>query len=65
MNLERRSGDRSTGRHEAFDLFTDEEVVRVRVAVEKFEAAVDAVVIGQRHDIHAPRLRRTIDRLGL
>ncbi len=35
------------------------------MAVEKLETAVDAVVIGDRHEIHAARLRGRIHRLGL
>ncbi len=68
VDLQRRARRRSNARpsgNQAFDLFADEEVVRVGMAVEKLEAAVDAVVIGQGDDVHAPRFRDAIDGLGL
>jgi hypothetical protein len=42
-------------RHQAFDFLADEEIVGVRMAVEELETAVDAVVIGNRHQVHATR----------
>ena len=36
-----------------FHLFRDEEIVRVGVGVQEGEAAVDRVVVGNRHEIHA------------
>ncbi len=49
----------------ALDLFADEEIGGIGMIVEKLEAAVDAVVIGDRHDVHAAGLRGGIDRRGL
>ncbi len=48
----------------ALDFLADEEIVGIGMPVEEVEAAADAVVIRDRHEIHAPRLRRRIDLLG-
>ena len=50
--------------HEARDLFADDEIGRVRMPIEELEAAVDAVVVGDAHEIHAARLGHTVDVLG-
>ena len=47
--------------HEARDLFAGNEIRRVRVPIEKLEAAIDAVVIGDADQIHATRFGHAID----
>ena len=59
MRLERRAGKR------AFDLFADEEVFGVRVPIQELQAAVDAVVVGDRDHVHAARSRSGVDRFRL
>ena len=48
-------------RQTARDLFTGEDVVRVRARVHQLPPAADRVVIGNRHHVHASPLRRAVD----
>ena len=46
------------------DLLAHHDVGRARVAVQQFQAPVDAVVVRQRDEVHPARARRPVDRLG-
>ena len=46
------------------DLLRDEEVFEVRLLVQKVQATVDRVVIGQRDEVHPALLGETVDVLG-
>src|SRR5580704_11968085 len=52
-----------TGGEVAFDLLADEEIAGFGMPLEEFKAAVDAVMIGDGHEIHPPRFRGGIDRV--
>src|SRR5581483_6841395 len=49
----------------ALDFLADEEIGRAGMPTQKFQAAIDAVVIGNRHQIHTARLGDAVDRLGI
>jgi hypothetical protein len=53
-------GIRIAARH----LLRHEEVIRVGMTIEKLEAPLDAVVIGDRHQVHPPGLCDAVHRFG-
>jgi hypothetical protein len=48
---------RKSGAH----LFAHAEIRRVAQAVKQLETAIDGIVVGDGHEIHAPALRRPVD----
>ena len=52
-------------REERLDLGRDEEVRVVRVAVLELQAAVHGVVVRERHEVHAARLREAVRLVGV